>query len=109
MDGIVTIIGMDTNISAAISSRGLSNDSNPYQIRDDQCDLLTFYKTRHEEDRCSYLQFLKDDICNSSPPPVTKIYSKRKRNPTNYLINNYPSNNNKRVSVKPPRNTEVGR
>ena len=43
------------------------------------------------------------------PPPVTKIYSKRKRNPTNYLINNYPSNNNKRVSVKPPRNTEVAR
>ena len=102
-------IGMDMNIAAVRSSRSLPNNSNPNQIRDDQGYLITSYKTRHEEEKRSYLQFIKDDIYNSSPSPVTKIYSKRKRNPINFLMNNHPSNNNKRAAVKLPRNIEVVR
>ena len=43
------------------------------------------------------------------PPPVSKTYSKRKRQPTMFLMNNHPSNKNKRVAFKLPRNIEVGR
>ena len=41
--------------------------------------------------------------------PCFEKYSKCKRQPTIFLMNNHPSNKNKRVDVKPPRNIEVGR
>ena len=44
---------MNTNISAARSSRSLPNDSNPYQIVDNEGERLIFYKRRLEEERLS--------------------------------------------------------
>ena len=109
LDGTVTRIGMNTNISAARSSRSLPNDSNPYQIVDDEGERLTFYKRRLKEERLSIQQFLNNDICNSSPLPVSNSYPKRKRLQTDFLMSNHPSNNNKKVAIKPLKNIEVGR
>ena len=52
---------------------------------------------------------MNNNIYNSSPPPVTKTYSRRKRNQTDSLMNNHPSSNNKRANVKPLRNIKVVR
>ena len=38
-------IGMDMNISAARLSRSLPNNLDPYQLRDDQGDLLIFTRS----------------------------------------------------------------
>ena len=102
-------IGMNMHIAAAKSFCSLPNNPNPNQIRDYQGDLLTFYKTRHEEKKGSYLQYIKNDIYNSFPPLVTKFYSKRNKNPTDFLMNNHPSSNNKRAAIKPPKHIEVVR
>ena len=88
---------MDTNISAARSSRSLPNDSNPYQIRDDEDGRLTFYKSRLEEEILSIHQFLNNYICNSSSPPVSKTYPKRQRQQTDFFYEKYPSNTNKNL------------
>ena len=69
LDGTVTHIGMNTNISVARSSCSLPNDSNPYQIRDDEGEILICYKSRLEDEILSIQQFLNNDICNSSLPP----------------------------------------
>ena len=52
-DGKVTRIGMNTNISTFRSSSSLPNDSNSYQIVDDEDERLTFYKRRLEDERLS--------------------------------------------------------
>ena len=77
------------------------------QIRDEEDDLLTFYKTKHEEDKRLYIQFMNNDIYNCPPPPVTKTYSRWKRNKTDCLMNNNPSNTNKGANVKQPKNIKV--
>ena len=43
------------NIAAARSSRSVPNNRNSNQIRDDQNDLLKFYKTKHVEDKRLYI------------------------------------------------------
>ena len=94
---------MNTNISAASSSRNLPNDSNPCQIVDDEGERLTFYKRRLEEERLSIRQFLDNDIYNSSPPTVSKSYPKRKRKNINFLMASQPSNNNQKFAIEPPK------
>ena len=68
------------DIATSRSSRSVPNNPNSNQIRDDQDNLLNFYKTRHEENKRVYIHFMNNDICNSFPPSVTKTYSRRKRN-----------------------------
>ena len=75
---------MNMNISAARSSRSLPNDSNPYQIVDDEGERLAFYNRRLEEERLSIQQFLNNDMCTSSPPTISKSYPKRKRQKTDF-------------------------
>ena len=115
LDGIVTNlnrnklcqIGLDVNIVAVRSSFSVPNNPNPNQSRDDHDDQLNFYKTKHEEDKHLFIQFMNNDIYNYFPPPVTKTYSQRKRKQIMFLMNNYPSNTNKRANIKPPKNIGV--
>ena len=79
LNGTVTHIGTNTTIYAASSSRSLPNYSNPCQTVDDERERLTSYKKSLEEERISMQQFLDNDMCNSSPPTISKSYPKRKR------------------------------
>ena len=99
----MTHIGTNTTIYVASSSRSLPNDSNPCQIVDDERERLTSYKKRLKEERLSIQQFLDNDMCNSSPPTISKSCPKRKRQKTNFLMTNHPSNTNKKVVIKPPK------
>ena len=109
LDGTVTHIGTNTTISAASSSRSLPNDSNPCQLVDNERERLTSYNKRVEEERLSIQQFLDNDMCNSSPPTVSKSYPKRKRQKINFLMANHPINTNKKCVIKPPKTIEVCR
>ena len=72
-------------------------------------DLINFYKIKHEENKRLFDQFIKLDkkSSNSSSSTLVKVYPKRKRNQTDFLLANHPSNKNARVTVKPPRNIVV--
>ena len=48
-------------------------------------------------------------MCNSSPPTVSKSYPKHKRQQTNLLMVNHPSNTKNKVVIKPPKKIEVYR
>ena len=64
---------------------------------------LASYKKGLEEERLAIHQFLDNDICNSSPPTIFKFYSKRKKQKTNLLMANHPSNTNNKNVINPPK------
>ena len=96
LDGTVTRVicnkryrmSLDANISTATRS-SVSGPNNLKFIWDDQDDLLKYYKDKYEEDTRLFLQFMEHD--NSSPPPLNKKYSQRKRKSTDFLIDNHSS------------------